>query len=104
MRPLINLVALAVSLGGCAWTDAEPTNDRDRMIREARDAYQSAVAQGVDLRRTPCIYDDGGAWVVVVDFKHRRLSGAAKECPTFAEGRATHAVILNPDGEVIAAR
>jgi hypothetical protein len=97
-------VAVAAALGGCTLNDSEPASDRDRMIGQAHDAYRSAVAQGVNLRRTPCIYDDGGEWVVVVDFEHRTLREAASECPTFATGRAAHAVILDSDGEVVAAQ
>ncbi len=104
MRRLIGLIAGAATLGGCAWTDDEPTSARDRMIRQADEAYQAAVDQNVDLRRTPCIYDDGGDWIVVVDYERRRLRDAASECPTFEAGLATHAVILNPDGEVVTAR
>jgi len=74
------------------------------MIRNADEAYQYAVAQGVNLRRTPCIYDDGGEWVVVVDYQRRTLREAARECPTFAAGQATHAVVLDSRGEVVAAR
>jgi hypothetical protein len=104
MRRLIGLFAVAATLGGCAWTADEPTSDRDRMISQADKAYKTALSQGVDLRRTPCIYDDGGDWVVVVDYKQRNLSDAASECPTFERGQATHAVILNPEGEVITAQ
>ena len=92
------------TLAGCAGTSNEPTTERERMIEKADEAYYYAVKQGVDLRRTPCIYDDGGKWVVVVDFERRRFREAASECPTFEGGHATHAVILNPDGELVAAR
>jgi hypothetical protein len=104
VRQLIGPIVVFVALSGCGWTDSEPTSDRGRMIRQANDAYETAVDQGVDLRRTPCIFDDGGDWVVVVDFERRPLKAAASECPTFDDGHATHAVILNPDGEVVVAR
>jgi hypothetical protein len=64
----------------------------------------SAVEQGVNLRGTPCIYDGGGDWVIVVDYARRPLSEAASECPTFAGGQATHAVILDSDGDVTGVR
>jgi hypothetical protein len=74
------------------------------MIRQAREAYRYAFDQEVDLRRTPCIYDDGGDWVVVVDYERGTLPGAGRECPTFAAGQATHVVVLDPDGTVVASR
>ena len=104
MRSFVGLVAVAAALCGRASAGSEPVSDRERMIRQADEAYRSAVAQGVNLRRTPCIYDDGGEWVVVVDYERRTLREAASECPTFATGRAIHAVILDSGGEVVAAR
>jgi hypothetical protein len=100
----LGVVALGATLCGCSWTDDEPTSARERMIGRAHEAYDAAGAQEVDLRRTPCIYDDGGNWVVVVDHERRSFIEAARECPTFEAGHATHAVILDPDGDVIAAR
>ena len=40
-----------------------------------------------------------------MDYERRRLRDAASECPTLEKTTAGfHAVILNPDGEVVTAR
>ncbi len=81
-----------------------PAPDCEEALLAADDAYYWAVKQRVDLRRTPCIYA-GQKWAVVVDVTGKRsFRDIASECPGFDTSYAKHAVVLDRNGEVLAAR
>ena len=99
-------VVLALALVGCGdGSDAA----RERAIEQAKDAFQTAVRQGVDLKRTPCIYypnapDGINTWfalVVFPDDESPRAAAIAAGCPG---ARKLGYVALNEAGEVVDVR
>jgi hypothetical protein len=98
--------ALLLTLtAGCGNTfnPTKPTNTRDAALRAAKDAYFYAKQQGVDMREAPCIFSNGGSWIVVVDVTAKRtLNEALKLCDAGSDG-AKHAVVLDRNGTVLIA-
>ena len=82
---------------------------RTGVIEQAKDAFETAVRQGVDLKRTPCIYypnapDGINTWfalVVFPDDESPRAAAIAAGCPG---ARKLGYVALNESGEVVDVR
>jgi hypothetical protein len=82
---------------------------RERAISQSKEAFGTAVRQGVDLERTPCIYypnapDGINTWfalVVFPDDESPRAAAVAAGCP----GATTLGyVALNESGDVVEVR
>jgi hypothetical protein len=98
-------------LTGCITGDDDDTgqNDQERAIEAAMDAYDKAIADGVDMSNGPCIADeleDVPGWSVDVAHDPRQEidNDPANQCPAYRDGRTTHFVELDEDGELIRAR
>jgi hypothetical protein len=105
--PLIACAALALGIAACGGDDTG-SGERDRAIAAARDAYDRAVAEGVDLDAGPCIAEDlvgVPGWVADIahDPREEVDDDPANQCASHREGNASHFVELTPDGEVIRA-
>jgi hypothetical protein len=78
--------------------------DRERAIDAAKEAHGYAVSQGVDLQRTPCIGDPViEGWVAVVASADADPDRAARACPSYDAGGIRNYVVLDFEGEVVAA-
>jgi hypothetical protein len=109
-RALVRRVAasavLALGLAGCG--DGSDSA-REQAIEQAKDAFETAVRQGVDLARTPCIYypnapDGINTWfalVVFPDDASPRAAAIAAGCPG---ARTLGYVALNESGDVVDVR
>lgn len=76
----------------------------DNAVKKAQDVYKSRVGTGDDLSTGPCLSNDLlPDWVVDVAHNPRQKIDDLPEnqCQAFIEGRATHFVELDLDGEVI---
>jgi hypothetical protein len=99
-------VVLTGGLAGCG--DASDTA-RERAIAQSKEALETAVRQGVDLERTPCIYypnapDGINTWFVVVVFpddQSPRAAAIAAGCPG---ARTLGYVALSESGDVVDVR
>jgi hypothetical protein len=102
---LLAFIGLLVIAAGCGddFDPNKPVRTREDALKAARDAYFYADQQGVDMRRSPCIFFNGGSWIVVVDVTGRRpFRDAVKPCDF--GGDVAHAVVLDRDGKVLIAR
>ena len=95
-------------IAGCGndFDASKPVHTRGDAMKAAEEAYLYADRQGVDMRRSPCIFYNGGSWIVVVDVTGRRsFRDAVKPCDGVGGiARHRHAVVLDRDGKVLIAR
>ncbi len=108
MRPAVLALVACVSIAGCGGGGAGQA-DRDRAVTAALQAYHEAKANGVDLRRGPCIAEQlPGQKDWVVDVAHDPRQGVdddpANQCQWFRSGEAHHFVELTPEGKLIRAQ
>jgi len=97
---------LALCLAGCG--DGSD-GVRERAVEQAKEAFETAVRQGVDIERTPCIYypnapDGINTWFAVVVFpedESPRAAAIAAGCPG---ARTLGYVALNESGDVVDVR
>jgi hypothetical protein len=87
----------------------EVPSEQDQAIQLAIEAYDAAVADGIDLADGPCIAEELPGlpdWVADVAHDPREEVDNLPEnqCQRFGSGEATHFVELDPDGNVIQAR
>lgn len=102
----MQIVLLALGLAGCG---GAPDDPRERAIELSTDAFETAQRQGVDMKRTPCIYypnapDGRNTWFAVVVFQgdeSPRAAAVAAGCPG---AKTLGYVALNESGEVIEVR
>jgi hypothetical protein len=109
---VVALVVLAASCGDDdddAAADDSQVSEEDRAIELALEAYDEAVASGVDLEVGPCIAEELPGlpgWVVDIAHDPRQEvdNDPANQCQNFLSGEAEHFVELDPDGNLIQAR
>lgn len=100
------LVALAVLLlAACGGPDQ---TTRDQAITEAKQAFEEAQEEGLDLREGPCIAEElNGLPEWVADVAHDPRVDVddepANQCQRYRDGEADHFVELTPEGELIRA-
>jgi hypothetical protein len=76
----------------------------DTMVGRAQRLYKDRKAMGMDFSTGPCLTNDlAQDWVADIVHNPREVSDnlAENQCPAFLEGRATHFVELDPEGEVV---
>lgn len=76
----------------------------DTMVGRAQKLYRDREAIGMDFSTGPCLTNDlAKDWVADIAHNPRKdLDNLAEnQCPAFLEGRATHFVELDLEGEVI---
>lgn len=76
----------------------------DTMVGRAEKLYRDRKAIGMDFTSGPCLTNDlAKDWVADIAHNPREKSDNLPEnqCPAFLEGRATHFVELDLEGEVI---
>ena len=107
MRRLIGAALLAGALvAGCGGGDEAA---KDAALAAAREAYEQARAEGVDLRNGPCIADPIEAmpdWVVDIAHDPRAAvdDDPANQCASYRSGDSGHFVELDPKGNFIRAK
>jgi hypothetical protein len=106
---LLALAGLLVIAAGCgnSFDINKPVDTREDALKAAAYAYDSAVGAGVNMRRSPCIFFNGGSWIVVVDVTGKRsFRDAVAPCEVGTEEveEIAHAVVLDRDGKVLIAR
>jgi hypothetical protein len=86
---------------GCGGEQTE----RERAIEDAKEKYDYAVRQGVDLKRTPCIGVPAiENWLAVVHFGPASTAEqSARRCPGYGVDM-NHFVALDPQGDLVVAR
>ena len=89
----------------------EPVGDSEqtRAIEAAMDAFEEAAADGVDMSNGPCIaeeLEDVPGWSVDVAHDPRQEvdNDPANQCQAFRDGRTTHFVELDENGDLIRAQ
>ncbi|MGH3016911.1 MAG: hypothetical protein ACRDLU_00880 [Gaiellaceae bacterium] len=97
---------LALGLAGCG--DGS-SNARERAIEQSKEAFETAVRQGVDIARTPCIYypnapDGINTWFAIVVFPDDDSPRAAAVAAGRPGAKTLGYVALNESGEVIEVR
>ena len=97
MRRALVLAAAAV-LAGCGGADAD-----EETISLAKQAYEQAKAQGVDMTSGPCLGVIKPGWVADVAHDPREDVDDEPEnqCPEYRSGDADHFVELDPEGNFI---
>jgi hypothetical protein len=103
----IGAVVAVAALGGCGGDEAS-SDETDRAVDAAMDAFREAQAKGVDLSTGPCLaeqlpgLDD---WVADVAHDPREAvdDQAENQCQRYRDGDASHFVELTPEGELIRA-
>jgi hypothetical protein len=103
---LFLLVALLIL--GCGSGGADQT-ERDNAVTQAMAAYHEAKANGIDLRRGPCIAEqlpNMPDWVVDIAHEPRQPADEdpANQCARYRSGEAHHFVELDPQGNLIRAQ
>ena len=103
------LAALAL-LSGCMTADkAQDEGEKAAAIAAADAAFADAKASGTDLGSGPCIANPlpspGDDWVVDVAHDPRTPEDdkPANQCSAYRDGKASHFVELDSDGNVIRA-
>jgi hypothetical protein len=89
--------------------DSSQLSEEDRAIELALDAYNEAVASGIDLEVGPCIAEElpdlpRGVVDIAHDPREEVDNDAANQCQNFISGEADHFVELDPAGNLIQAR
>ena len=89
---------LVVAVAGCGGTNADPET-----VRLAKQAYERARANGVDMSRGPCLGVIKPDWVADVAHDPRQDVDDEPEnqCAAYRAGDADHFVELDPDGNFI---
>jgi hypothetical protein len=97
-RLLAVILALVAVVAGCGGRSAN-----ERAVTLARQAYERAKAQGVDMSRGPCLGVIQPGWVADVAHDPRRPvdDDPANQCAAYRTGKAQHFVELAPDGHLI---
>ncbi len=111
-RLSLGMFLLLALLAGCiTGDDDDDTGDSEqtRAIDAATKVYEEAVADGVDMSNGPCIADeleDVPGWSVDVAHDPRQEidNDPANQCQAYRDGRTTHFVELDENGELIRAR
>ena len=99
------VAAVVLVAAGCGFDSTKPINTRDRALDAAKWAYTGARQQGYDMRASPCIFSNGGSWIVVVDVTGKRsVSQVIRLCGLESSGFVRHAVVLDLNGRVLIAR
>jgi hypothetical protein len=95
-RPL--LLLLAFVFAGCGGADAD-----EETIALAKQAYELAKAQGVDMSNGPCLGIIKPGWVADIAHDPRQPvdDDPANQCAEYRSGEADHFVELDPEGEFI---
>jgi hypothetical protein len=90
--------ALLLAAAGCGGAEADPET-----VRLAKQAYERAVARGVDLAPGPCLGTIKPGWVADVAHDPREDVDDRPEnqCAAYRTGDADHFVELDPDGNFI---
>lgn len=102
------LIAL-FSLAACSDDDEVSAEERQRAIDAAMDVYATVAASGQDLSNGPCIAEElevAPGWSVDIAHDPRQEvdNQPANQCQAYREGRTTHFVELDPDGNLIRAQ
>jgi hypothetical protein len=102
----VKRVALLLALvlaAGCGGGPSEA--ERDAAIAAARDAYDEAIEQGVDMSNGPCLGEIMENWVADVAHEPREEidDDPANQCEAYRKGDADHFVELDPEGNLIRA-
>lgn len=92
------ILGLALVLAGCGGADAD-----DETIALAKQAFEQAKAQGVDMTNGPCLGLIRPGWVADVAHDPREPvdDDPANQCAEYRSGEADHFVELDPDGNFI---
>lgn len=80
------------------------SSEFDTMVGRAQKIYKDRKALGIDLSTGPCLTNDlDDNWVADIVHNPRQPVDnlAENQCPAFLEGRATHFVELDANGEVV---
>ncbi len=78
--------------------------ERERAVAAALELYRRAKESGADLSAGPCLAQEAiPGWAVDVAHEPRQPvdDDPANQCASYREGRATHFVELDPEGNVI---
>jgi hypothetical protein len=91
-------LALLVAVAGCGGASADPET-----VRLAKQAYERAQGNGVDMSRGPCLGVIKPGWVADVAHDPREDVDDEPEnqCAAYREGDADHFVELDPEGNFI---
>lgn len=92
------LVLAAAVLAGCGGADAG-----EQTIALAKQAYEQAKTQGVDMTNGPCLGVIKPGWVADVAHDPREDvdDEPANQCAEYRSGEADHFVELDPEGNFI---
>ena len=95
--PLVLLLVLAACGGGPS------ESEKDAAVAAARQAYDEAVEQGVDMSNGPCLGGIMDNWVADVAHDPREDidDEPANQCEAYRRGDADHFVELDPEGNFI---
>jgi hypothetical protein len=96
--PLLGALVLLAACGG-----GPSESERDAAIAAARQAYDEAVEQGVDMSNGPCLGEIMENWVADVAHEPREDvdDDDANQCEAYRSGDADHFVELDLAGNVI---
>jgi hypothetical protein len=94
------LLVVALALAGCG---GGGENQKADVLPLAKQAFEQAKANGVDLSRGPCLGVIAKGWVADVAHDPRQPVDDLPEnqCEAFRSGEAEHFVELDPNGDVI---
>jgi hypothetical protein len=97
----VPLLAFLLVLAACGGGPSE--SEQEAAIAAARQAYDEAVEQGVDMSNGPCLGVIMNNWVADVAHDPREDidDERANQCEAYRQGEADHLVELDPDGNVI---
>jgi hypothetical protein len=110
MNRALAVLAFAALLAGCGGKDAATEGERAAAIAAAEAVYAEARATGTDLDVGPCIANPlpspADDWVVDVAHDPREDvdDDPANQCSAYRDGKASHFVELDPDGNLIRAQ
>jgi hypothetical protein len=108
---LVALLTLSVSTGCIRGDDDDDAggDERERAIAAAMAVYVDVAATGQDLSSGPCIADeleDVPGWSVDIAHDPRQEidNDPANQCQAYRDGRTSHFVELDPEGQLIRAQ
>jgi hypothetical protein len=70
-------------------------------MRKAKQLYKDKKAEKTDFSQSPCLSEDiGDGWSVDIVNNPRTTVDDRNVCTSFQEGKTTHIIEMNPDGNI----
>ncbi len=84
----------------------EVKSEKDQAIEKSKELFKQKKEEGMDMSQGPCLSNEIiSGWVVDVAHSPREAvdNQPENQCSTYREGKASHFIELDPEGNLIKA-